>query len=273
MTGDGGAVTDERVRLEVDGPIAVLTIDDPTTRNGLTAELARDLIAHCRTINDDLGIRAAILTAAGSVFCAGGNLKDMYARRHHFAGTPAEIRRYYENGVQNIARALYGLEVPIVAAVNGPAMGAGFDFALMCDIRIASTRAKFAESFIKLGLVSAAGGSWFLQRAVGPAIAAELAMTGETIDAETARGFGIVSRVVEPDALMDTAFSIARSIARHPAHSIRLNKRVLRDSATLGLEQALSLAAAAQAVVQSTEDQHEAVSAVVEKREPIFKGR
>jgi len=256
-----------------DGPLAILTIDDERTRNALSPALTRQLVAACAGINADTTIKCAILTAAGSVFCAGGNLKDMYARANHFSGNAAEIRRTYLTGVQAIARAIYDLEVPIIAAVNGPAMGAGMDFATMCTMRIASDNAKFAESFIKLGLTSAAGGAWFLNRVLGQQRAAEMALTGETIDAHRALEIGLVLKVVGPEALMDEAKALAARITCHPAHSIRLNTRLLRDSARLDLPSALELAAAMQAIVQQTDDQYEAVAAAVEKRAPTYVGR
>lgn len=256
-----------------EGPLVILTIDDPATRNAISPALHRAIAAQCAAINADLSVKCAILTAAGDVFCAGGNIKDMYARANHFAGNAAEIRHTYIHGVQTIARALYSIEVPVIAAVNGPAMGAGMDFAAMCAIRIASEKAKFAESFIKLGLTSAAGGAWFLNRALGASRAAELTLTGDTIDAEEALRIGFVSRVVAHDALLDEARAIAARITRHPAHSIRLNTVLLRESARLDLNAALEIGASMQAVVQQTEDQYEAVAAAVEKRRPEFKGR
>jgi len=261
------------LQIQKEGPVAILTIDDARTRNALSPALTRQLVAACADINADTSIKCAILTAAGSVFCAGGNLKDMYARSSHFAGNAAEIRRTYLTGVQTIARALYDLEVPIIAAINGPAMGAGMDFATMCTLRIASEKAKFAESFIKLGLTSAAGGAWFLTRAIGQQRAAEMALTGETIDAHQALNIGLVLKVVAPDALLDEAKALAARITCHPAHSIRLNTRLLRESARLDLPAALEIAAAMQAVVQQTDDQYEAVAAAVEKRPANYVGR
>lgn len=269
------ASADERTVLKVEreGPLAIFTIDDPETRNALSPQLTRQLVAACAEANADMSVGCVILTAAGTVFCAGGNLKDMYARANHFAGNAAEIRRTYINGVQTIARALYDLEVPSIAAVNGPAMGAGMDFATMCTLRIASDKAKFAESFIKLGLTSAAGGAWFLSRAVGQQRAAEMALTGETIDASQAVELGLVLKSVPHDSLMDEARALAARITRHPLHSVRLNTRLLRESARLDLSASLEIAAAMQAVVQQTDDQYEAVAAAVEKRAPSYTGR
>lgn len=261
------------LKVSRDGPVVTLTIDDPETRNALSPELRGEMVAALEAINADMSVSCAILTGAGDVFCAGGNLKAMYARQGHFAGSSADIRRSYIHGVQTIAQALYGCEVPVIAAVNGAAMGAGMDFATMSTIRIASDRAKFAESFIKLGLTSAAGGAWFLNRAIGTSAAAELTLTGDTIDAAEALAYGLVSRVVPHEALMDTARQIAGRITRNPPHSIRLNTKLLRESARLDLSASLEIAASMQAIVQHTEDQHEAVSAAVEKRRPVFKGK
>lgn len=253
--------------------LVILTIDDPATRNAISPALHRAIAAECDAINADLSLKCAILTGAGDVFCAGGNIKDMYARANHFAGNAAEIRHTYVHGVQSVAKALYNLEVPLIAAVNGAAMGAGMDFAAMCQIRIASEKARFAESFIKLGLTSAAGGAWFLSRALGQSRAAELTLTGETIDAYEALRIGFLSKVVPYESLMDEACAMAARITCHPVHSIRLNTRLLRESARLDLNAALEISAAMQAVVQQTEDQYEAVAATVERRAPVYKDR
>lgn len=255
---------------ERDGPIVVLALNRPETRNMISVELTDALVDACQRLNADISIKCAILTANGHVFCAGGNLKAMRNREHHFAGNPAEMRRYYDLGVQRLARAFTAIDVPVVAAVNGAAIGAGLDLALLCDVRIASESAKFAESFIKLGLVSAAGGSWLLQRLVGPAVAAELTLTGDEFDAQRALQLGVVSQVLPPEQLLPRAQEIAVRIARHPTHAIRMNKRLLRESLTGSLDASLSLAASFQGLAQHTDDHHEAVAAALEKRKPDF---
>jgi enoyl-CoA hydratase/carnithine racemase len=143
----------------------------------------------------------------------------------------------------------------------------------MCDLRIASENAVFAESFVKLGLVSAAGGAWFLSRCVSPAVAAELTLTGASITAARALELGIVSRVVPPADLMNEALALAARITCHSPHAVRLNKRLLRAARGQDLTAALEMAASLQAVAQHTSDQHEAVAAIIEKRKPIFEGR
>ena len=256
-----------------EGAVVTIVIDDPPRKNTISPELIGGLVDACAAIDADPTVGCAILTARGDIFCAGGNIKAMYAREGHFAGNAAQIRRSYITGVQSIARAMFALETPVIAAVNGAAMGAGLDIAMMCPIRIASDRAKFAESFINLGLTSAAGGAWFLTRGIGGSAAAEMTLTGDPVDAAEALRLGIISRLVPPEDLMTTAQAIAARIVRHPIQSIRLNTRLLRESARLDLTAALELAAAMQAIVQQTDDQYEAVAAALEKRPPQFKGR
>lgn len=188
-----------------------------------------------------------------------------------FAGSPAEIRRGYWHGIQQVPLAMYELEVPSIAAVNGAAVGAGCDLSLMCDIRIAARTAVFAESFMRVGLVSGDGGAWFLPRVVGLSKAYEMTFTGDFIDAEEAARIGLVSKVVDDTDLLSSAMALAQRIAANPTHSLRLTKRLLRDSQHVSLPIALELASSAQALVQHTADQHEAVLAFIEKRKPTFK--
>ena len=265
-------MTQSPLKFEREGALAVLTLDNPEKRNPVNAALIAAMLAAFQEINCDTSISCAILTANGPVFCAGGNLKGMYAREGVFGGPLAELRRYYTEGIQRLTLAFHDLQVPLVAAVNGPAIGAGLDFATMCTIRIASERATFAESFIKLGLVSGDGGAWFLPRVIGDSAAAEMTLTGDTIDAEAAKALGIISRVVPHDELMVCARDIAARIVKNPSHSIRLNHKLLRESRRVELATALDLAAGMQAIVQQTSDHREAVAALVEKRQPEFKG-
>jgi enoyl-CoA hydratase/carnithine racemase len=263
----------DAVTLERDGRVAVATLNRPASRNALDDEMADALVALCGEVNADLGISAVVLAASGPAFCAGGNVKEMYARSGMFGGTPAEMRRAYRSGIQRIPLAFHALEVPVVAAVGGPAVGAGFDLALMCDIRVASEAATFAESFIRLGLISGDGGAWLLQRIAGISRAYQMTLTGDTIDAAQAHNWGIVSSVVPADRLLPEAIAIAQRIAAHPPHSVRLNKRLLRDSEFASLAQSLDYAAALQSIAQHTADLQEGVAAVVEKRKPRFTGR
>ncbi|RZJ16187.1 MAG: enoyl-CoA hydratase, partial [Haliea sp.] len=185
-------------------------------------------------------------------------------------GEPTRSRLAYRNGIQRIPLALQALEVPTIAAVNGPAIGAGCDLATMCDIRIAADIATFAESFIKVGLVPGDGGAWLLPRAVGMSRACEMAFTGDAIDARQALDYGLVSRVVPPDELMAAANELAARIARNPSQALRMTKRLLREGQHTRLDTLLEMSASFQALAHWTSQHEEAVDAFLNKRTPVF---
>lgn len=233
--------------VQSDGPVQVWTITLTDVGNAITG---KDVIAgfedNVDAVNADNAVGAVILTGAGKIFSAGGNVKEMADRQGMFGLDAIDQRRAYIDGIQRIPRALGRLEVPLIAAVNGAAIGAGCDLAMMCDIRIASERASFAESFVQLGLIPGDGGTWFLPRAIGYARAAELTFTGERIDAATALDWGLVSRVVPHDDLLSEARALADRIAVNPPRALRMAKRLLQESVTGSLESTLSMAAAMQ---------------------------
>jgi enoyl-CoA hydratase/carnithine racemase len=253
--------------------IALITINRPDTRNALSGE---EMFAAFESLvdklNADLSVRAAVLTGAGTAFCSGGNVAEMRDRSGMFAGSPEEITERYRQGIQRIPRALARLQVPLIAAVNGPAIGAGNDLACMCDLRIASTTARFAESFVKVGIIPGDGGCWLLPRVVGHAKAAELALTGDTIDADEALRIGLVSRVVAPDELLPEALKLAGRIAANPPQVLRWTKQLLQQARTGTLDEALDAAGRLQGLAHHTADHAEAVAAFFEKRAPVFSG-
>ncbi|MCO5336740.1 MULTISPECIES: crotonase/enoyl-CoA hydratase family protein [Delftia] len=253
-----------------DGAIWTLTMNQPETRNALTGNTAvEEFVQVCDEIRRDASVKAVILTGAGPIFSSGGNVKDMQ-RFFDDALTPDAIREEYRQGIQRIPRALTQLDVPVICAVNGPAIGAGLDLTCMCDIRIASETATFAESFVRVGIVPGDGGAWLLPRAVGRAKAAEMAFTGEAIDAQEALACGLVSRVVPADQLLPTARALADKIAANPGAVMRMTKRLLREGEHSTLESLLELSAGYQALAHKTADHREAVMAFVEKRKPRF---
>jgi enoyl-CoA hydratase/carnithine racemase len=253
--------------------IAVVTMNRPDERNALTeTHQMLEFVELCTRIRNDRDVKVLVLTGAGSAFSAGGNLKNMRDKKGFSAGSPADIRDAYRNGIQQIPLALYELDVPTIAAVNGPAIGAGMDLTCMCDIRIASDRATFASSFVKLGIVPGDGGAWLLARTIGQPKAMELMLTGDTFDAARALELGLVSRVVPHDELMPKAMALAGRIAANPARTVRLTKRLLRESDHMSLSSSLEMAAAYQALAHYTSDHDEAVLAFLEKRKPTFKG-
>jgi enoyl-CoA hydratase/carnithine racemase len=210
-----------------------------------------------------------VLTAEGPVFSSGGNVKDML-RFQNQKLLPETIREEYRNGIQRLPRALYNLDVPVICAINGPAIGAGLDLTCMCDIRIASEKATFAESFVKVGIVPGDGGAWLLPRAVGMSKAAEMAFTGDSLSAQEALACGLVSRVVAPEKLMEEALNLANKIAANPGGVLRMTKRLLREGERSTLDSLLEISAGYQAIAHMTPDHHEAVNAFIEKRPPKF---
>ena len=255
---------------EQSGAVVTLTMNAPETRNALTGNTAVDeFVAAIARINADASVRVMILTGAGSAFSSGGNVKDM-KRFTTDAVTPQQIAHWYRSGIQRLPLALQKLEVPSIAAVNGPAVGAGCDLACMCDIRIASTAASFAESFIRVGLIPGDGGAWLLPRVVGLSRAMEMSFTGDAVKADEAQAIGLVSRVVAPEALLGEAHALAARIARNAGQTLRLTKRLLREGQQQRLDSLLELSAALQVIAHKSPAHAEAVDAFIAKREPKF---
>lgn len=256
--------------IKRDGGIWTVTMNQPETRNALTGNTAvEEFVQLCNAVRTDASVKVVVLTGAGPIFSSGGNVKDMQ-RFLEDALTPDLIREEYRNGIQRIPNALYQLDVPVICAVNGPAIGAGLDLACMCDIRIASESATFAESFVRVGIVPGDGGAWLLPRAVGMAKAAEMAFTGEAINAQEALACGLVSRVIADEDLLPTAKFLAQKIAANPGAVMRMTKRLLREGQNSTLASLLEISAGYQAIAHKTADHREAVMAFVEKRKPIF---
>jgi enoyl-CoA hydratase/carnithine racemase len=255
---------------EQDGPIVTLTMNQPEKRNPLSGNTAlTEFVAAIDRIHDDRSVRCVILTGSDPSFSAGGDL-NVIKRQASPEVSEMDIRHEYRRGIQRVATALFNLEVPVIAAVNGHAIGAGLGLACMCDIRIASEKAKMGAGFIKLGIIPGDGGAWLLPRIVGMSRAAELLLTGDAIDAEQALAWNLVSQVVPHDQLMPTAREFAGRIAQHPSHSVRLTKRLLREAMRSPFDTVLELSAMYQAVSHKTPDHTEAVDAFLEKRIPSF---
>ncbi len=253
--------------------VTTLTLNRPETMNPLGAAGDGDAFAAaCDAINADMSVRCVILTGAGRAFSAGGDIKAMKDRTGNFCGTAPQIADGYRDNIHKVLRALYGLRVPLIAAVNGPAIGLGCDLACLADMRIASEKAKFGVTFLKLGIIPGDGGTWILPRIIGEARAAELFYTGDVIDAPTALDWGMVSRVVGHDALMDEASALAAKVAAMPPHALRQAKNLMRQGRSATYDTALEMAANAQALMHTTRDHMEGVDALIEKRTPNFTG-
>jgi enoyl-CoA hydratase/carnithine racemase len=259
--------------LEKRGHVGLLTLNRPESLNALGAPGDGDAVAQtCEQVNADQDIRCVVLTGAGRAFSAGGDVKAMKAREGAFAGSGVAIRDGYRRNIHRIVRSIYGLEVPSIAAVNGAAIGLGCDVACMTDIRICAENSRFGVTFLKLGLIPGDGGAWLLPRTIGMSRAAELLFTGDVIDAATAQAWGLVSRVVPAEQLVDEALALAARIAVQPPHALRLAKALLRQGQCASYDTLMEMSAAAQALAHLTEDHMEGVDALLEKREPAFKG-
>jgi len=263
----------DKVLYEQDGPIVTITLNDPGMRNPISEmEMVDGIVGALERLNKDTSARVAILTGAGSAFSSGGDLRKMQADFQNRAEKPHLTPAYYKNGIQRIPLAFEKLDVPIIGAVNGPAIGAGLDLACMCDMRIAAESARFAESFVKVGIVPGDGGAWLLPRVVGFSKACEMAFTGDMLNAAEALACGLVSRVVPDAELLDAAKALANRIAVNPPHAVRMAKRLLLEGRHTRLDTLLEMSAAMQALTHATPDHREAVTAFLEKRKPVFKG-
>jgi enoyl-CoA hydratase/carnithine racemase len=234
--------------------VVTLTLNHPETRNALTGTgIVEGMLAACERIEHDPSVRAVIITATGPIFSSGGKIDEMQ-RQIGPDYNSAVLRQEYRHGIQRLPLVVHQIEVPVIAAVNGPAIGAGCDLACMCDVRIASENATFAESFVKVGIVPGDGGAWFLPRVIGMARAAEMSFTGEAIDAQTALAWGMVSRVVPASELLATAQELARKMAVNSPPAVRMTKRLLREGQTTSLANLLELSAAYQAIAHTTSE-------------------
>jgi len=261
------------VRYATDGPIATITLARPEARNAYSEAMVEGLVAAFDSAERNAEIRCIVLTGEGKAFSAGGDLKRMAADQGMFAGDdPVALRRSYIMGIQRVPQRIAKVDKPIVAAINGAAIGAGLDLACMCDLRIASDEAKLGSTFVKVGLVPGDGGAFFLARTIGFPRALELMLTGRVLDASRAHAIGLVHEVVPHDEVTARAIAVATEIAANAPLAVQLTKRAAYRSHETDLQTALELAASYQGVVQRTEDHREGVKAILERRTPDFKG-
>ncbi len=259
--------------LTIKERIALLAFDRDDVRNALTGTaILEDILSVCAWINRSRAISVLVITGKGKAFSAGGNVKDMRGRRGDFSGPVQDIEHSYRHGIQRIPRAITSLDIPVIAAVNGAAVGAGCDLTCMCDIRIGGRSARFAESFVNLGIIPGDGGAWFLPKAVGRQRAAEMTFSGRMVDADEALRIGLLLEVVDDDALQDRALEMAATFASKPPVALRYAKRLIRMGENMPLEEFLDLCAVFQGVAHQTDDHHEALAAFFEKREGSWKG-
>ena len=254
------------IRYEVEGPIAYLTLDRPSARNAYSQAMIDSIVGALDEAEDDDAVRCVVLTGEGSCFSAGGDLKAMRDHSGMFAGDAVHLRANYMRTIHRIPRRFSRFDKPVIAAINGPAIGAGLDLTCMCDLRIASATARFGSTFVKVGLVPGDGGAFLLSRVVGFPKALELVLTARVIDAQEALRIGLIAEAVAPDALKDRATEIALELAGNPPLAVRMAKSACYQSWGMELEGALNVAATYQSIVQNTPEHDERVDALLNRR-------
>jgi enoyl-CoA hydratase/carnithine racemase len=254
---------------EVKDKIATITLNRPDKLNAFTGPMLDAWVTGLAEAQADPSVNVVVVTGAGRAFCSGGDVGRMGE------GTPSALDQkntLYE-GVHRVPRQLEAMDKPVIAMVNGLAVGAGMGMCLMCDVRIASTEARFSTGYVRVGLVPGDGDTFFLPRLVGPARALELLWTADFIEAPRALELGIVNRVVPPGELTEATYAFARQIADGPQIPIRMIKRLVYQSLRLDLRTHLDLVSSHMSIVRQTADHQEGVAAFKDKRAPKFQGR
>ncbi len=258
----------EEIRLDIADGIATLTLHRPAERNAMTPAMGEEVAAACRELSALDGLRAVIVTGAGSAFAAGGKFDFI----EDVTKLPPGERTTRMNWFYRLFLAIAEVPVPTIAAINGHAIGAGLCFPLACDLRLAAQGARMGLNFVRLGLHPGMGGSFLLPRLVGIARAADLIFTGRLVDAAEAKELGLVNEVLPPEKLMPRALEIAGEIVRNAPIAVRQTKQSLYASLGGTLDAALAREAAAQSIDYGTADLLEGITAAREKRAPRFRG-
>ena len=252
------------IRTRSSDGVTVVTLDRPEVRNALTGEeMLDELLDAIDEAETEPDVAVLVIEAEGPAFSAGGDIKAMASQRGMFAGNAANLVENYRAGIQQLTRFMATTDLITIAAVDGPAIGAGFDLVLGCDLRIGSSKARFAHTFIEMGIIPGDGGAWLLPRVVGWQRATELALTARSVEAEEAQRLGILLEVVPSEELETRVAGLADTIASKPRPAVVMAKRLLRQSRSMDLDGFLELSAALQAAAHDTPEHLEAVNAYV----------
>lgn len=257
----------DAIKVSTEDHIGTIVLNRPESRNAFTLEMLEECSDVLARFRDDRAIRVIVLTGAGESFCSGGDVKKMGR-----ATTVAERKSDLWKRMQSVPKMLATVDKPVIAMINGDAVGGGMDLALMCDIRVASEKARFSQAYVRLGLVPGDGGAFFLARLIGLGRALELLLTGDFIDARKAEQLGMVNHCVPPAELHEKAYGIARKIAALPPLGVQTTKRLTYESFQNEMITALELASSQAAIMAMTDDHKEAVSAFRERRKGTYKG-
>ncbi len=250
-----------------------ITLNNPDQMNAITIPMIDSLTEVLRFADFDTQIRVVVITGKGKNFCAGGDIKAMEEKSGMFAGESSELRSRYQHGIQRIPQCMENLSVPVIAMVNGAAVGAGCDLSMMCDLRVGSLKTKFAETFTRMGLVPGDGGTFFLQRVVGYSKAMQMFLTAKSFEGKEALDFGLMNFLFEDSSLESETEKLAETISSLAPVAQRLTKKAMKVSYLHDLQTSLDMLASYQGISQRTTDHFEALKSFKEKRSPDFSGK
>jgi 2-(1,2-epoxy-1,2-dihydrophenyl)acetyl-CoA isomerase len=249
-----------------------VTLNNPDQMNAISNEMIDSLTRVMGHADFDPQIRVVVLTGSGKSFCAGGDIKAMEEKSGMFAGESNELRSRYQHGIQRIPQCFDNLSVPVIALVNGPAIGAGCDLSMMCDLRVGGSKARFAETFTRMGLVPGDGGTFFLQRVIGYGKAMQMFLTAQSFEGKAALDFGLLNFLFEDSEVVSETEKLAEKICGLAPVALQLTKKAMRASYLHDLQTSLDMLASFQGIAQRTNDHFEAIKSFKEKRDPNFSG-
>ncbi|KAB7705646.1 enoyl-CoA hydratase [Bacillus aerolatus] len=271
------------LEFEIQNHIGIIRLNRPESSNAFSHEMIRLWIDALKEIRDNDDIYVGVLTGNGNAFCAGGDIKAMMnddgfmaktrGEIDDFTNSPLDVKNSLRKHIQRIPLLMEEIDKPMIAAINGAAIGAGLDMALMCDIRYCSNQAKLGEGYVKAGIVPGDGGGYYLPRIVGIDKALELLWTGKILTATEAKVIGLVSHIVPHNRLLEEVLDFANELTQAPQEVIRMTKRIVYDGLTLNLKQSLDMVSSFMAIAVHHPDHAEAVSAMREKRKPQFQNQ
>lgn len=260
----------KEINLSLNDYILKIELNRPEASNAFTLSMIHDFCSVLSFADTDPNVRVILITGHGKHFCAGGDVKAMKNMSGMFAGEPNELREAYQKGIQQIPLTIERMSKPIVAMLNGAAVGAGCDLACMADIRVGCEDSKVGETFTKLALVPGDGGTFFLQRVVGYSKAMEMFLTAKIYNADEAREFGFFNYYVSKNELEKFSYELCQTISKNSPVAIEMTKKAMKLSYQHDLNSSLDLLSAYQGITQRSTDHFEAVDALLEKRDPKF---
>ena len=264
----GNRIMSATILTHIDNKVQIITLNRPEKKNAFNQEMIDAWAKALEEAKTNENVNVVVITGAGDAFCSGGEIGNLAEG----TSTLLDFKNVLWKHIHRIPMILKEMDKPVIAAINGVAVGAGLDMALMTDFRTMADTAKVSEGYIKVGLVPGDGGAYFLPRLVGHGKAYELLWTGDFVDAQEALRIGLVNHIYPKEVFMEKTIELARRIAAGPQIAIRMIKRSVRNSAEMPLETALDMISSHMAVLKETEDHKEGVAAFLEKRKPSFKG-